>query len=102
MEIFFRILKITVLIFSFSESLFSCRLWGIISSSDNIIQNSYDPAYLVQSESDYFEELGSNYLSWSLSYYNQTNQLADVYRSDLPTNAIAMRNKQKQNINILT
>ena len=90
MEIFFRILKITVLLFSFSESLFSCRLWGIISSSNNTLQNSYDPAYLVQSESDYFEELGSNYLSWSLSYYNQTNQLADVYRSDLPTNADTM------------
>ncbi len=90
MEIFFRILKITMLLFSFSESLFSCRLWGIISSSDNTIQNSYNPAYLVQSESDYFEELGSNYLSWSLSYYNQTNQLADIYRSDLPTNADTM------------
>ncbi len=69
-------------------NLYACRLWGIISVGDNIIPNAGDSLQLVQSESQFFEQLGSNYLDgWSIAYYNQSYEFSGIHRSDTTTSS---------------
>ena len=80
--------KFSIILFLvFYTNLFACRLWGIIPIGNYIIPNIGDSLQLVQSESDFFEELGSSYLDgWSLTYYNQSFQIGGVHRSEITTN----------------
>ena len=69
----------------FTTTLYPCRLWCIISiGNQNITNNENDLDYIL-SEANYFQELGSDYATWSLFYYDQEFELADIYRSVIPS-----------------
>jgi len=84
------LMKPILLLVLISTNLYACRLWGIISLSDYIIPNSEDSLQIVQSESEFFEQLGIGYDSWSIAYYNQSHQIGGIHRSDIPANIDTM------------
>ena len=62
----------------------ACRLWGIVELSNTSITNNVNSYHIIQSESNFFQSLGSNYISgWSLSSYSNNGQLSGIYRSEL-------------------
>ena len=66
-----------------TTTLHPCRLWCLISiGNQNVTNNESDLDYIL-SEANYFQELGSDYDTWSLFYYNQELELVDLYRSEI-------------------
>tara|TARA_B100001250_G_scaffold414630_1_gene454992 strand:- start:17658 stop:19466 length:1809 start_codon:yes stop_codon:yes gene_type:complete len=70
-----------------SSFIYPCRLWCIISiDNQSLTENQSDLNFIID-EANYFQELGTDYNSWSLFYYNQDMDLENIYRSNMPANS---------------
>ena len=63
-----------------TENFTAFRSWGDDTNNQGIVDNQNDLDFII-SEANYFQELGSDYDTWSLFYYNQELELVDFLRT---------------------
>ena len=78
--------RLPIYMLCFFSFIYPCRMWCLISTGNQgIVDNQNDLDFII-SEANYFQELGADYNTWSLFYFNKELELGDLYRSNVPAN----------------